>query len=137
MEFSPERLAELNDNSLYGHLGMKVLQVGQGKAASVLRPDPAVCWPFEGQPHGGILFTLMDTTMAWAVLSEVEEGQSCATISMEVQYTQRALGAEFYCQAKIKYQAGRVIYTRADITDQAGGLLATAQAAFRVVKGSF
>ncbi len=137
MDFSPQLLAELNNNSLYQHLGIEVSEVGQGTASSVMRPDPAVCWPFPEQPHGGILFTLMDTTMAWAVLSKVAEGQSCATISMEVQYPQRALGAEFSCRAEVVHQAGRVAYTRAEISDAQGGLVATAQAAFRVVKAHF
>ena len=134
MEFSREDITGSNRNSLYQTLGIEVLEAAQGRARSVLRPKPAVCWPFAEQPHGGILFTLMDTTMAWAVITQVEPGQNCATISMEVQYTQRALGGEFTCEGWVTFRAGRMAYTRADVKNPAGGLCATAQAAFRVIK---
>jgi uncharacterized protein (TIGR00369 family) len=136
MEFSHEDITGSNRSSLYQTLGIEVLEAAQGRARSVLRPKPAVCWPFAEQPHGGILFTLMDTTMAWAVLTLVERGQNCATISMEVQYTQRALGGEFICEGWVSFRAGRMAYTRADVKNSAGGLFATAQAAFRVIRVS-
>lgn len=134
MDFSREAMAAINDNRLYHALGIEVLEAVGGKARAVLRPTPAACWPFPGQPHGGVLYTLMDTTMAWAVISLVERGKSSATVSMEVQYTQRALGPEFICQAWTTQLTGRLGYTRADVLDQKGGLLATAQAAFRVIQ---
>ncbi|RJX33844.1 MAG: PaaI family thioesterase [Desulfarculus sp.] len=133
MDFSREELAGLNNNSLYHALGIEVLEAAGGRARGILRPEPAGCWPFNGQPHGGVLFTLMDTTMAWAVISLLERGKSCATVSMEVQYTQRALGGEFICEAWTTFQTGRLVYTRADVKNQEGGLIATSQAAFRVV----
>jgi uncharacterized protein (TIGR00369 family) len=136
MEFSREDIAAGNRNSLYQTMGIEVLDAAQGRARSVLRPKPAVCWPFAEQPHGGILFTLMDTTMAWAVLTLVGPGQNCATISLEVQYTQRALGGEFICEGWVAFRAGRMAYTRADVKNPDGGLFATAQAAFRVIKVS-
>jgi uncharacterized protein (TIGR00369 family) len=136
MEFSREDLTGSNQNSLYQTMGIEVLEATQGRARALLRPKPAVCWPFAEQPHGGILFTLMDTTMAWSVLTLVEPGQNCATISMEVQYTQRALGGEFICEAWVNFRAGRMAYTRADVKDSGGGLFATAQAAFRVIRVS-
>jgi uncharacterized protein (TIGR00369 family) len=133
MEFSREVITGSNRNGLYQTLGIEVLEAAQGRARSVLRPKPAVCWPFPEQPHGGILFTLMDTTMAWAVLTLLGPGQNCATTSMEVQYTQRALGGEFICEAWVAFRARRMVYTRADVKNPGGGLVATAQATFRVI----
>ena len=136
MDFSRKDIADLNNNSLYHAMGIVVVEAAAGRARSILRPNLAVCWPFPGQPHGGIIYTLMDTTMAWAVISQVEPGHNCATISMEVQYTQRAQGPEFVCQARTTSQTGRMIYTQAEINDVQGRLLAMAQAVFRVIKDS-
>ena len=58
MEFSPKEMARLNNNSLYQTLGIVVEEAKDGKARSKLRPTPAFCWPFEDQPHGGVLFTV-------------------------------------------------------------------------------
>ena len=35
------------------------------RGRETMTPAAAVCWPTPGQPHGGILFTVMDTTMAF------------------------------------------------------------------------
>ena len=136
MEFSPKEMARLNNNSLYQTFGIVVEEAKDGKARSKLRPTPAFCWPFEGQPHGGVLFTLMDTTMAWAVLTKVERGYNCATINLDIQYTRQAGGDIFTCQACITHQATRIVYVRADILDTEDQLVATGQGTFTVIKAS-
>jgi len=136
MEFSPKEMARLNNNSLYQTFGIVVEEAKDGKARSKLRPTPDFCWPFEGQPHGGVLFTLMDTTMAWAVLTKVERGYNCATINLDIQYTRQAGGDIFTCQACITHQATRIVYVRADILDTEDQLVATGQGTFTVIKAS-
>jgi uncharacterized protein (TIGR00369 family) len=136
MEFSPKEMDGLNNNSLYQTIGIVVEEANDGKARSKLRPIPAFCWPFEGQPHGGVLFILMDTTMAWAVLTKIERGYNCATINLDIQYTKQARGDIFTCQAWIAHQATRIVYVRADILDTEGQLVATGQGTFKVIKAS-
>ncbi len=134
MEFSPQEIDRLNNNPLYQTVGILVDEAKDGKAQSHLRPNPALCWPFEAQPHGGVLFTLMDTTMAWAVLTGLKEGYNCATINLDIQYTRRAKGEFFICNAWITHKAKQIVYTRADILDEKGQLTATGQGAFQTVK---
>ena len=134
MEFSSEEMSRHNSNSLYQALGIVVEEAKGGKARSNLRPVSAFCWPFEGQPHGGVLFTLMDTTMAWAVLTKLERGHNCATINLDIQYTKRAGGDILTCQAWITHQATRIIYVRADILDKEGQLTANGQGTFKAIK---
>ena len=134
MEFSSEEMSRLNSNSLYQALGIVVEEAKGGKARSNLRPVSAFCWPFEGQPHGGVLFTLMDTTIAWAGLTKLEWGHNCATINLDIQYTKRAGGDILTCQAWITHQATRIIYVRADILDEEGQLVATGQGTFKAIK---
>jgi len=100
MQITPELIDRMNGNSLYNTLGIRLDSASQGMARSSLKPEPGVCWPFQGQPHGGILFTLMDTTMAWAVLSQLDEGLNCATIHLDIQYTAPARGDTFSCKAR-------------------------------------
>jgi hypothetical protein len=77
MEMAGSDLQQLNDNPLYQTLGIRIEEACDGKAQSCLIPNPNVCWPFPGQVHGGILATVMDTTMAWAVFSKLEQGLTC------------------------------------------------------------
>jgi acyl-coenzyme A thioesterase PaaI-like protein len=64
MEITAAIIDQLNANSLYQALGIQAEAAGDGKSRSRLIPKPALCWPFPQQPHGGVLFTLIDTTMA-------------------------------------------------------------------------
>ena len=134
MEFSSEEMSRFNNNSFYQTLGIVVEEAKEGKALAKLRPVPAFCWPFDGQPHGGVLFTLMDTTMAWAVLTKLERGANCATINLDIQYTKRALGDIFTCQAWVTHLATRIVYVRADILDEEDQLVATGQGTFKAIK---
>ena len=136
MDFSSEEMARLNSNSLYQALGIVIETAEGGKACSKLHPVPAFCWPFPGQPHGGVLFTLMDTTMAWAVLTKIDRRQNCTTINLNIQYTKRAKIGTLTCQACIVHQATQIAYVRADILDEESQLIAIGLGTFRVIKQS-
>ena len=134
MGISQNEMDRLNDNSLYRTLGIRMEEAGEGMALARLKPDPKVCWPFPGQPHGGIIYTFMDTTMAWAVFSDLPEGDNCATISMEIQYTLPARGSSFTCSAKVIHRTGRRSFARAEIYDPEERVLALGQGTFRIIE---
>jgi uncharacterized protein (TIGR00369 family) len=134
VEITAEFLKLLNRNSLYETLGIRIESAGGGRALARLEPRPEVCWPFAGQPHGGILFTVADTTMACAVLSELEVGQNCTTIDLNLHYTAPAKGAYFLCRAQTAHRTGRLSFVRAEILDPHARVLALGQAVFRIIK---
>lgn len=124
----------LNSNPLYQTLGIRIEAAAEGQARSLLTPRPEVCWPYPGQPHGGILFTLMDTTMGWAVNTALEPGYNCTTIDCSIQYLFPAQKGPFRCQAKLTRQTGRMAFVRAEISDNQGIVLANGQAVFRIIR---
>jgi len=134
MEITSADIAEFNKNPLYLALGIRILEAEAGAAKSLLEPTDAVCWPFEGQPHGGIISTLMDTTMAWAILPTLEGGHNCATIHLDVQYTSPAKGKPFTCTSKTVFQTSRLHFMQAEVRDRHGELVAMAQGTFRIIK---
>ena len=134
MDLTQEILDRLNNNSLYHTLGIRIEKAWSGQAISRLSPRAEVCWPSPGQPHGGILFTLLDTTMAWAVLSALEPGLSCTTVDIDIQYTYPARGDYFNCSAKLLHRTGRLGFVRGEIKDSEGQLTALAQGSFRIIK---
>jgi uncharacterized protein (TIGR00369 family) len=133
MEITPREMEHMNDNPLYNTIGIRIYEVKDGHARSRLRPNKDVCWPFN-QPHGGILATLMDTTMAWSVLTRIERGYNCVTINLDIQYINTPKGDSFTCLARTTHRANRIAYTRADILDEKENLLATAQGVFRIIR---
>ncbi|OGP83635.1 MAG: hypothetical protein A2Z08_11020 [Deltaproteobacteria bacterium RBG_16_54_11] len=134
MEITSTDMEQFNENPLYRTLGIRILEVGKGSARGLLEPTEIVCWPFPGQPHGGILYTLMDTTMAWAILSGLESGYNCATIHLDIQYTAPAKGKRFYCVSKTVFRAGRIHFMQGEVRDAEERLVAMAQGTFRVIK---
>jgi uncharacterized protein (TIGR00369 family) len=137
MDIQPKTLARICDNSLYETLGVRVSQVADGRAESTLDPEPAVCWPSPAQPHGGVLFALMDTTMAWAVLSAADPGFTCTTVQVDIHFTAPAEKGPFTCRAKTTHQTKRLTFVSGEILDANGGLVCQGQGAFRVMPGDF
>ena len=134
-EYSKAQLAHLNDSSLYRAMGIRLLRIENGEARSELRPTPALCWPFEGQPHGGLLFTQMDTTMATAVMTaSAQRADNCATVNLDIQYTRPARGTVFICDVWTTHATGRTAFARSETRDENGDLVAAAQGTFRLVR---
>ncbi len=136
MEFNREMIDQVNQNPLYQAMGIRIESAQGGTVTARLEPTPQMCWPFPGQPHGGVLFTLMDTTMAWAAISGQEEGVSCTTIHLDIQYTHPARGACFYCRAEVVSQTKRTSFIKSTIHDSNGLVLAMGQGTYRIIKGA-
>ena len=134
MKLSQDLLNQFNRNVLYTTIGIQLKKAEEGRAVAVLTPDPKVCWPFPTQPHGGMLFTIMDTTMAWAVQSLLEQGFSCTTIDLNIQYLAPAQDGPFTCRAETTHQTRHLGFVRADILDAHNNPIASGQATFRIIK---
>lgn len=130
----PDPLQRVNENPLYRTLGLRLTEFESGRAVSELLPPAALCWPFEGQPHGGIVFTQIDTTVAIAMLRDLSGDNSCATVSVEIQFTRRARHAPFICRAWTTHRAKRIAFGRAETVDADGHLVAMAQATGRLIE---
>lgn len=128
-------LEKLNRSSLYNALGIKLTHLELDRCIASLTPEPAVCWPDHQQPHGGVLFTLMDTTMATAVLSGFEPGEgNCATIDLSIQYLAPAREAPFVCDTRVERRGNKICFVRGEILDAQNDAVAMAQGTFRVMR---
>lgn len=66
-------------------VGYRISEVNYGRAIFELDPAEYHYNPF-ATVHGGVLSTLLDTTMAASVLSRLPEGFSCTTIELKVNF---------------------------------------------------
>ncbi len=130
MEFTEQFLDQVNQNSLYTLLGIRIESVKDGTVRSRLAADPRACWPVPGQPHGGVLFTLMDTTMAWAAIvhPDVSDG---TTVHLDIQYIRPAKNDPVTCTAWVVHRTSRTCFLRAEILDADGEPVATGQGTYR------
>lgn len=132
MALKSDFIAQICNNPLYKTIGLMVESADNGSARLRLSPNPDVCWPHIG-PHGGILFTAIDTTSAWAVMSLLEPGHDCTTIDMNIHYARQAKGESFICNAEVTHQAGRTCFVRAELLDEDSELVCLGQGAFRII----
>ena len=133
MRYTTETIARYNDNPLYRAIGIRLEEVADGNARATLAPLAQVCWPTDGQPHGGILFTTLDTTMAFAALSTADADSGCATVDCSIQYPAPAKDGPFSCRATTVRKTGRTVFVRAEILDSREAPVALAQATFRIL----
>jgi len=130
MEITQPFLDQVNENPLYTLLGIRIETVEQGTVRSRLKAVPGACWPVPGQPHGGVLFTLMDTTMAWAAI--VHPGvQDGTTVHLDIQYLRAAQNGPWTCVARVVHRTSRTCFLRAEVLDASGEPVATGQGTYR------
>lgn len=132
MIFSADQLAALNNNSLYHAIGIRILRCEDGSAESVLDATPAMCFPTPGRPHGGIIFTVLDTTMAFAAISNGPDGTGCGTVDCSIQYPRAADHGPFTCRVMTLSKTARTVFIRGELLDRSGAIVALAQATFRL-----
>jgi acyl-CoA thioesterase len=133
VDFTDADVERLNDNPLYRTLGIRLEQARAGTARATLAPGEAACWPSPDQPHGGVLFTLLDTTTAWAALTLGGPEDGCVTVDCAIQYPAPARHAPFSCIANTASRSGRTVFLRAEVLDARGEAVALGQATFRLV----
>jgi acyl-CoA thioesterase len=105
---------------------------GEGRAVVSLSLGDAHMNP-NGVAHGATPFTMMDTAMGAAVMSIVDEGQTCATIELHIRFHRAASDGQLTAEAKVLTAGKRVVHLEAKTTDEQGRLVASATASFAIM----
>ncbi len=130
-----DKVRELNQtvNPLFNYLGVIVEHLSPEKA--VLRlPLRREFTQGTGVVAGGIFATIADEAMAHVVLANLDEGQSTATIEMNLRFLRQIKEGEIRAVARIIKRGRRIITVAADIRDEENSLLANTGASFIVVE---
>lgn len=108
-------------------LGMRMVEVGEGRAVFTMEPAEYHYNPL-GVVHGGVTATLLDTALGCAVQSVLPPGTGYTTVELKVNYL-RPLTVKtgtVYGEGKIIHVGGRIATAEARLTDVAGKLYAHA-----------
>lgn len=136
MKVTQEFIDKLNENSLYKLLGITIETVNDEKVQSRLEPNPDTCWPVPGQPHGGVVFTLMDTTMAIAAIAH-EGVEDISTVHLDIQYIRPAKGERLKCLVWVIHRTSRTCFLRAEVFNADGEPVAMGQSTYRTFSRAF
>ena len=112
------------------HIGFELLTFEGGRSAVQYRPLPEHLNIF-GKVHGGVLMTLMDTTMAAAARS-VQTDHGAITIEMKTSFFRPAEGAALLRgEGKLVHRTRTLAFVEATIFDEAGHSCAHATGTFK------
>ncbi|MEE8479665.1 MAG: PaaI family thioesterase [Desulfobacterales bacterium] len=106
-------------------VGYKISEVDNGYAVFELNPEEYHYNPFS-TVHGGIISTLLDTTMTASVLSTLQKGISCSTVEIKVNFI-RPITAKtevLRCEARPIHVGKRLATVGGQLRDKNGNLYA-------------
>jgi len=115
-------------------LGFRAVEAEQGRVVFEATPDESVYNVF-GAVHGGLVCALADTATALAVRTTLDVGVTYASVDLNVSYT-RAVTADsgtLRAVGTVVKPGRRVAFSRAEIFDGAGKLVATATASCLII----
>ena len=83
--------------------------------------------------HGGVIYSMADTTMGGAVHSKLTEGELCATIEIKITYLFPASDADLHCKSTVLKKGARVAMLESDVFS-GDRLVAKATGSFAIFK---
>ena len=119
--YAAERLNELPFAKL---LGIRLTGIRPSEATVEIAMRDDLRQP-SGVLHGGVTATLIDTAMAFAVRTYLNDTEPTATIDLTVHYLRPVVDGRAVCTARVVRPGKRIFTVSADVHDEAGKLIAT------------
>ncbi|MEN6390467.1 MAG: PaaI family thioesterase [Syntrophomonas sp.] len=114
-------------------LDVKLNYLGPGEVGIKIKPNIGYT-TVKGRVHGGIIATIADTAMGWAILSL---GRNCVTVDMYINYFNPVFWEnELIAEGKIVHSGNRTVVTEATLSNENGDLIAKSRGTFSLKKGS-
>lgn len=121
------------DFALAEFLGMSIETVEPGVARAVAEATATHHNP-HGFVHGGVLFTMVDTSMGAATMSTLGEGLRCSTIELHLRFLRPVVEGRIEVVTTVVKPGRRIVHLESKVTDQHGRLIATATGSFAVIE---
>jgi len=80
--------------------------------------------------HGGVLASMLDTTLGGAVFGAIPEGKGCATLSFNIHFFRPVIEGKLTCTARVGNITRQTAYASGEIYDDKGRLIASATGTF-------
>lgn len=118
-------------------LGFRAVDVEHGRIVLAGTPDER-SYNLIGTVHGGWAASILDSAMALAALSALDEHHLFTTLDLKINYVRGMTAAigEVRAEGKVVNAGRRVVLAESRLTDSGGKLLATGQSTCLVVPRS-
>lgn len=122
----------LHDNEFAKMIGMKLVAMKPNEATIEIEMRDQLRQP-HGLLHGGVTATLIDTAMAFAVITCLAREEKASTVDLNVHYLRPHLDGKVSCTAKIIKSGKRLLTVSAEVANEQGKLIATALSTYTKV----
>ena len=113
-------------------LGIELIEISEEKAVMGLEMQEKLRQPY-GLLHGGATASLIDTTMAFAVVAALGTEDKATTVDLTVQYLRPHTEGKVVCTAKVLRAGKRLLFLSAEVVNEQGKLTATALSTYTKV----
>jgi acyl-CoA thioesterase len=113
-------------------IGMKLVDLRHNEAVIRMEMRDDLRQP-HGVLHGGVTATLIDTAMAFAVITRLADGERASTVDLTVHYLRPHTEGTFTCTAKVVRAGKRIFTLSADVVNEHDKLIATSVSTYTKV----
>jgi uncharacterized protein (TIGR00369 family) len=119
-------------------LGMQIIDVAPGRARLSVAHREDLCQP-AGILHGGVIASLVDTSIAHAILLTPEHlearprGGRLVSLDLRIKYLRPVSEGIVYCDAQVTRMGRQIIHTAASVTNAAGKEIASGDSIYMMV----
>ena len=113
-------------------LGIELVEISREKVVMSLEMQEKLQQPYK-LLHGGATASLIDTTMAFAVVTAIGTEEKATTVDLTVQYLRPVTEGKVFCTAKVVRAGKRLIFLSAEVANEQGKLTATALSTYTKV----
>ncbi|HXZ55294.1 MAG TPA: PaaI family thioesterase [Burkholderiales bacterium] len=114
------------------HLGVQLLESTKEHAVVSLkkRPELLNSW---GAAHGGVIMTMLDLVMSWAVRGHYGVVGGVLTVDMSVGFMKGSFGDKVTAEGRVLHGGKSTAFCEAEARDESGALLAKAIGTFKLL----
>ncbi|HET7764934.1 MAG TPA: PaaI family thioesterase [Burkholderiales bacterium] len=114
------------------HLGVQLLESTRERAVVSLRRRPELLNSW-GATHGGVIMTMLDLVMSWAVRGHYGISGGVLTVDMSVGFMKGSFGDKVTAEGRVLHGGKSTAFCEAEARDDAGALLAKAIGTFKLL----
>ncbi len=67
--------------------------------------------------HGGVIYSMADTSMGGVLFSDLEPGQACTTVEIKISYFKAVTSGTLICESKIVNKGKKIATMESEITN--------------------
>jgi uncharacterized protein (TIGR00369 family) len=113
-------------------IGMRLVDMRPNNATIEIEMRDDLRQP-HGLLHGGVTATLIDTAMAFAVITVLKKAEKASTVDLSVHYLRPHLEGKISCTARVVKAGKRLLTVSAEAVNEQGKLIATALSTYTKV----